>query len=412
MSRAPQLRISGERLWSRLMDMARIGATPRGGCNRLALTDEDRAARELFMSWCREVGCEVRVDEIGNIFARRSGRNSDRPPVLAGSHLDTQPTGGRFDGVFGVLAALEVVETLNDHGLETGAPIDVVSWTNEEGARFAGAMTGSAVWSGQMSLEEARALRDADGKSFGEELQRIGFVGDLPARPAPLTACFEIHIEQGPRLEAEGTTIGVVTGAQHMGWYEIRIRGREAHAGTTPMAMRHDPMRGLSRILPRLFAIADQHGEDSRLTCGVVHTEPASINTVPGLLTMTLDIRHPDRSAHETMVRDCSQIVQEECSGLGLAATLESLWETPGVVFDRGCIDAVRKAASLCGCSFKEMLSGAGHDAVNVSKVAPTSMIFVPCEGGVSHNEEERAEPADLEAGCNVLLHAVLAMAG
>ncbi|MGI9294224.1 MAG: Zn-dependent hydrolase [Pseudomonadales bacterium] len=401
-------RVNGERLWQRLMDMAQIGATAAGGCNRQALTDTDKVGRELFIGWCKAAGCEIRFDEIGNIFARRPGKNGALAPIIAGSHLDTQPTGGKFDGIYGVLAGLEVVETLNDHEIETQAPIEVIVWTNEEGCRFDTAMMGSAVWSGVMSLADAYALTDTEGRSVKDELTRIEHAGTNPAKPFPVTAAFEAHIEQGPVLEAEEQTIGVVTGVQHMSRYRIEVVGEETHAGPTPMTMRKDPMMALAKILPAMYELAETHGPDGRVTFGVIHADPASSNTVPGRLTFTADIRHPNKTHYDAMINGFHSCVENACDGLGLPVTIDCFWTAPGVEFNEDCIDAVRGAVADCGYSSRDMVSGAGHDAVNVSKVAPTSMIFIPCEGGVSHNEAENASPEHIEAGCNVLLHAIL----
>lgn len=402
------IRVNGQRLWQRLKDMAQIGATDAGGCNRQALTDTDKAGRELFIGWCKAAGCDVRFDEIGNIFARRAGRNSALPPIITGSHLDTQPTGGKFDGIYGVLAALEVIEALNDHQLETEAPLEVIVWTNEEGCRFDTAMMGSAVWSGVMSLEDAYALTDTEGLSVKGELLRIGHAGESQAESFPVTAAFEAHIEQGPVLEVEGQTIGIVTGVQHMSRYRIEILGQEAHAGPTPMIMRRDPMMALAKILPSMYQLAEVHAPDGRVTFGVIHADPASSNTVPGKLTFTVDIRHPDKTSYAAMIDGFHTCVAEACEGLDLPVTIDCFWTAPGVEFDADCINAVRDAAVECGYAALEMVSGAGHDAVNVSKVAPTSMIFIPCEGGISHNEAENVTPEHAEAGCNVLLQAIL----
>lgn len=403
--------INSERLWARLMEMAKVGATPAGGCNRQALTDEDRVGRELFMQWCREAGCEVWLDQIGNIFARREGRNRELPPVMTGSHLDTQPTGGKFDGIYGVLAGLEVMESLNDAEVMTEAPIDVVVWTNEEGCRFDTAMMGSAVWSGQMSLEEAYALTDTKGVSVVDELRRIDHLGTTPAQCYPVTAAFETHIEQGPMLEATERTIGIVTGVQHMSRHRIDIEGQEAHAGPTPMSLRKDPMMALARFLPQLYQLAEDHGPDGRMTFGVIHAEPGSNNTVPGHLMLTADIRHPQQQNYQAMLAGFHEAVTQACEALHLPCSIDCFWEAPGVAFDEDCIKAVKAGVKHCAYSAQEMFSGAGHDAVNVSSVAPTAMIFIPCEGGLSHNEAENAEQTDLAAGCNVLLHAMAEMA-
>ena len=408
-SKAPDaLRVNGERLWSRLMDMAEHGATPAGGCNRQALTDADKAGRDLFLDWCKAAGCAIRIDAVGNLFARRAGARNELPPVLAGSHLDTQPTGGKFDGVYGVLAALEVVETLNDAGRQTRHPLEVAVWTNEEGCRFDAAMMGSAVWAGALPLESAYALRDRQGLSVQDELRRIGYLGDSPATAHPLHAAFELHIEQGPILEAEGKEVGLVTGAQHMSRHRALIFGMEAHAGPTPMELRKDPMMALADFLPRLYALAREQGEDGRITFGFVQAQPGAINTVPGRLELTIDIRHPEGGRHQAMQRGCREIIAAACNRLGLRFDLQCLWEAPGVAFHPHCVEAVRAAARHLGCASREIVSGAGHDACNLAAAAPTGMIFIPCAGGLSHNEAESISPEQAETGANVLLHAML----
>lgn len=412
MSDLNSIKIDGERLWSRLEELGKIGATVKGGCNRQALTDEDKTGRELFILWSRDAGCEIRIDEIGNIFARRPGRDNSLPPVIAGSHLDTQPTGGKYDGVYGVLAGLEVIETLNDHQQETEHPIEAVVWTNEEGCRFNIAMMGSAVWSGAMTLEQAYGLTDSNGLTVKDELQRIGHLGNTPAQHSAVKAAFEVHIEQGPVLEAANISIGVVTGVQHMSRHQIEIIGKEAHAGPTPMDIRKDPMMALAKFLPELYQLADDHAPHGRMTFGFIDALPGSNNTVPGLLTMTVDIRHPDRSSYDAMIAGCQLVIKSACGQLDLPYSLECFWEAPGVAFDKNCIDAVRMAANINGYNSLDIVSGAGHDACNVAAAVPTSMIFIPCRDGLSHNEAEYASPAHIEAGANVLLQAMLLSAG
>lgn len=405
------LEINAERLWSRHMDMAKIGATHKGGNNRQALTDEDIAGRKLFISWCEAAGCSVRIDEIGNIFARRKGRMQDAPPVITGSHLDTQPTGGRFDGIFGVLSGLEVIETLNNQDVETDHPIEVVVWCNEEGCRFTTAMMGSAVWAGQIPIEETMALEDTQGHTVRSELERTGHFGAMPAKAFPVKAAIEAHIEQGPVLEQTENVIGVVTGVQNMSRHEIIVTGQEVHAGPTPMSMRQDPMRALSVFLPKLYGIADKYGEDARMTFGVIHADPASNNTVPGRLKMTVDIRHPLKEVYNNMVSETYAIVKAACEQEEVPVALREFFHAPGVVFDSEVVAAVDDATKGLGLSHMKMVSGAGHDACNVAAVAPTGMIFIPCKGGISHNEAEYAEPEHVTAGANVLLNAMLACA-
>ncbi len=409
MSHASDLCVDGERLWTSLMAMAEIGATPAGGCNRLALSDLDRVGRDLFGVWYRAAGLAVRVDRMGNLFARRPGRDPERPPILMGSHLDTQPTGGKFDGVYGVLAGLEVVRTLNDADVETEGPVEVVVWTNEEGARFAPAMIGSGVWAGVFTLDEAHAARDADGLRFGDELARIGYLGDEEARAFPVHGAFEAHIEQGPVLEDETQQIGVVTGVQGMRWYDLCLSGEACHAGTTPMAARRDPARSAAEVISAFYDGLERFGEDARGTIGVLASEPESRNTVPGEVSASVDLRHPDPATLDAMEGALRELMDTTCRARGTTGTLERVWDSPPIVFDADCVAAVRGAAAACGYRHRDIVSGAGHDSVYVSRVAPAAMIFVPCLGGLSHNEAESATRADLEAGGNVLLGAVLA---
>ena len=404
-------KITGERLWSSLMEMAEIGKTPRGGCNRQALTDEDKRGRDLYVSWCRAAGCEISVDSMGNIFARRQGANDSLPPVIAGSHLDTQPTGGKFDGVYGVLSGLEVIRTLNDANVETEHPIEVVCWTNEEGARFSPAMLGSGVWAGEFSLDYGHNRMNKAGQTVKEELQRIGYLGPETCRPKPLRAAFEVHIEQGPILENAGLQIGIVRGVQAIGWYDLVIEGLPCHAGTTPMEVRRDPVMALYAILDKLYQVADDFKPWARMTFGDIRVEPGSRNTVPERLTVTVDMRHPEQAQVKHMEGIMREIVRNECGKYRLTGEVREELDSPAISFDDDCINAVRHAAESLGYSNMQMVSGAGHDSVYVSRVAPTSMIFIPCEGGLSHNEAENARREDLEAGCNVLLHAMLQMA-
>lgn len=416
------LRINGERLWQRLMTMAQIGATPKGGVCRVALTEEDRRGRDLFIQWCREANCTISIDQMGNIFARRAdsglslglslGLSDDLPPVLAGSHLDSQPTGGKFDGVYGVLAALEVVETLNDQQIQTTAPLEIVSWTNEEGARFAPAMIASGVFAGVFDLAYGWSRKDGEGHSLGEALQQIGYMGDAPMGNRPIKAAFELHIEQGPILESEGKAVGIVTGVQGIRWYELTIEGKEAHAGPTPMSHRRDPVQGMIPILRRIYELATKNAPHGRATIGNIQAEPGVINTVPSRLTIQVDLRHPEAAVLDEMHSALQQIVSSECAARELNGQVNQIWYSPPVAFDPNCITAVREAAKTVGTPAMEIVSGAGHDAVYLARVAPTSMIFIPCENGLSHNELENATKEDVIAGANVLLHAVLAQAG
>jgi N-carbamoyl-L-amino-acid hydrolase len=405
------LRVNGDRLWSRLMDMARIGATPAGGCNRQALSDLDMEGRALLQRWAEAAGCEARVDAIGNLFLHRAGRDPQLPVVMTGSHLDTQPTGGKFDGVYGVLAGLEVIESLNDAGIVTEHPLELAVWCNEEGSRFPMAMMGSAVWAGRLELEAAHLITDRRGVSVREELIRWKFpLNDDTPRTA-VKASLEAHIEQGPLLEQRGKRIGVVTGVQHMCRYEIVLHGQEAHAGPTPMHLRKDPVRVLAEVLPAMYAAARSLGEEARFTVGFIETKPGSPNTVPGLLKFTVDIRHPDAGRYQALKQKLIDTVTAAIRQHKVKGGASLMWEAPGVSFDADCIAAVREAAESLGFERDEMVSGAGHDSCNVCAVVPTAMIFVPCAGGLSHNEAESASPEDLAAGADVLLHALLRLA-
>ena len=402
------IRINADRLWQSLMDMAVIGATDKGGCNRQALTDLDKQGRDLFRGWCEEAACTIRVDKMGNIFARRAGSDNSLPAVIAGSHLDTQPTGGKFDGVYGVLAALEVIRSLNDAGVETRHPLEAVVWTNEEGARFAPAMIGSGVWSGEFNLEYGHSRRDKEGRSIGEELERIAYLGKEECSAGAVRAAFEVHIEQGPILEQEALQIGVLTGVQGMRWYDLLIEGQPCHAGPTPMEMRRDPFMALHRIVARLYELVAEQAPWARITFGDIRAEPGSRNTVPEKLLLSVDLRHPDEDVLEQIDHSMRNTVDEVCRELDMQGEVHNEWLSPSVKFDQDCIQAVQSAVDLLGYSNRQMVSGAGHDSVYVSRVAPTSMIFIPCEGGLSHNEAENASKEDIAAGANVLLHAMM----
>ena len=405
------LRVNGDRLWSRLMRMAQIGATAQGGCNRQALSDADMAGRKLLAEWAEAAGCRVRTDAAGNLFARRPGREDSLPVVMTGSHLDTQPTGGKFDGVYGVLAGLEVIESLNDHGVATRHPIELSVWCNEEGSRFPMAMMGSAVWAGRLPLESAYALSDRAGANVRSELERLEVDTAKSLERQAVKASLEVHIEQGPVLEQQGKTIGVVTGVQHMSRHEIAITGREAHAGPTPMHLRRDPIRVLAEVLPKLYAVTESHGPEARFTVGIIETRPGSPNTVPGSLRFTVDVRHPDAHHYAALKAAVPATVRASLQAHGLDGEIRCVWEAPGVAFHAACVAAVRDAAQSLGFAAIDMVSGAGHDSCNVSSVVPTAMVFVPCAGGLSHNEAESATAADLAAGADVLLHAMLALA-
>jgi len=405
------LRVNGERLWQSLMTMAEIGATAKGGVCRLTLSDEDKRGRDLFRRWCEEAGLTVTVDQMGSMFGHRTGSDPERPPVVLGSHLDSQPTGGKFDGALGVLAALEVVRTLNDRGVETKAPLEVVNWTNEEGARFAPAMIASGVFAGVFNLDYALARADRDGRTIGAELQRIGYAGRQKVGHRPLGALFELHIEQGPILEAEGKRIGVVTGGQGARWYDCQVIGAEAHAGPTPMEARRDALRGAAELLPEIYQIAHDQAPNGRATVGEFRAWPGSRNTVPGRIDFTVDLRHPDGGVIDAMDHALQEAFERARgrSGDRLEFHLHEIWYAPPVAFDAACVEAVRQGAAALGLPSREIVSGAGHDAVYMARVVPTAMIFVPCKDGISHNEVEYASPEACADGANVLLHAALA---
>jgi beta-ureidopropionase / N-carbamoyl-L-amino-acid hydrolase len=403
------LKVNSERLWASLMELAEIGATPKGGVCRLALSDLDGEARRRFIRWCEEAGCRVSVDKIGNIFARRPGRKPDLPPVMAGSHLDTQPTGGRFDGAYGVMAGLEIVRTLNDHQYETEAPIEIVAWTNEEGSRFSPAMVGSGVFAGVFELDYGLARPDnVTGVKLGAELHRIGFAGPEPVGRRKLAAYFEAHIEQGPVLEAAGLPVGVVTGAQGQRWYEITVTGQEAHAGPTPMPRRRDALVGAARMIDAVNRIGHAHAPDACATVGFVQVSPNSRNTIPGRVFFTVDFRHPQDAVLSEMDGELRAACAEAAATQNLEAVVEEFWHFPPTPFDPALVGRVREAAAALGYPHRDIISGAGHDAVYLARVAASAMVFVPCKGGISHNETEDAKPEDLTTGCNVLLNAVL----
>jgi N-carbamoyl-L-amino-acid hydrolase len=407
-----RVQINGRRLWQSLMVMAEIGATAKGGCRRLALGDEDKAARDLFRQWCQEAGCRVTVDEMGNMFARRPGRDNTKAPVGAGSHLDTQPHGGKFDGVFGVLAALEVVRALNEAGIETAVPLEIVNWTNEEGARFAPGMLASGVFGGVFDLEYALSRVDLAGKGVGQELARIGYAGDVPCGDHAFTAFFEAHIEQGPILEREQKQVGVVTAVQGFRWYDVTITGQDAHAGSTPMHGRRDALLGAAQFIQAVNELALTYAPDGRGTVGQFQVSPNSRNTIPGRVDLTIDMRHPEAVVLTAMDGAVHDIGERIATEMDVAVGVELVSYSPPVVFDEGCITAVQTACQSLGIPYRRMISGAGHDACYISRISPTSMIFVPCAGGISHNEAESARPEDLEAGANVLLRAILHYAG
>jgi len=406
-----ELRINGERLWQSLMDLAAIGATEKGGVKRLALTDLDREGRNLVVRWGREAGLEVTVDQIGNVFMRREGRNPTLFPIVTGSHVDTQPTGGKFDGNYGVLAGLEVVRTLNERGIQTEAPIEVAFWTNEEGSRFVPVMMGSGVFCGAFSLETAYAARDVDGISVREELERIGYLGDEVPGRHPIGAYFETHIEQGPVLEDADKVIGVVPAVMGLSWYDCVVSGMEAHAGPTPMGLRRDALQVATTIMQEVVAIANRYPPYGRGTVGMVQVFPNSRNVIPGQVKFSIDLRNVSEDLLNTMHEEMLAFVAKTRADSGLGIEVERVSYYPPCPFHPDCVNAVRAATEKLGYSSMDVVSGAGHDAIYAARVAPAGMIFVPCKDGISHNEIEDARPDHLEAGCNVLLHAMLAHA-
>jgi beta-ureidopropionase / N-carbamoyl-L-amino-acid hydrolase len=402
------VRVNGARLWDSLMEMAKIGATPKGGCKRLTLTDLDKQGRTLFRRWCEDAGCTVTVDQMGNMFARRTGQDETLPPVIVGSHLDTQPTGGKFDGVLGVLGALEVVRSLNDLKIKTRHPIEVANWTNEEGSRFAPAMVSSGVFAGVYTREFAYSRTDPDGKTLGDELERIGFKGEEPIGGRPVHAFFELHIEQGPILEDESIDVGVVTHGQGQRWYEIRLTGFESHAGSTPMPRRKDALLGAARIVELVNAIGLSKAPLGVSTVGMLNPYPNSRNVIPGEVFMACEFRHPIDATLSEMDAALKDGLEAIAGKIGLTYDLKQVFYYAPVAFDSRCVEAVRRAAERFGYSHRDIVSGAGHDACYMARVAPTSMVFTPCVDGVSHNESEDIKQEWSTAGANVLMHAVL----
>ena len=404
------IRADENRLWTSLMEMGRIGATPGGGVGRIALTELDKQARDLFVGWCEESGCTVRVDPMGNIFARRAGSDAELAPIMTGSHLDTQPLGGKFDGIYGVLAGLEAVRAMNDARITTRAPIEVVVWTDEEGVRFSG-MLASGVFSGVYTLEEALARTDSDGVTMAAALEAIGYAGSAPIGGNPPQAFFEAHIEQGPILEAEGKTVGVVMGAQGQRCFQVTVTGEEGHAGTLPMTLRRDALLGAARMVVAVNGIAFAHEPHPVITVGSIDARPNSPNTISGQTRFSIDSRHPDDAVLATV----EQQMRESCAAVAKEAELELSFELvserASVSFDEGCVESIRNAAEQLAIPHRDMYSGAGHDACNLALAAPTGMIFVPCERGISHNEQENAKPEDLADGCSVLTHVLMGRA-
>jgi beta-ureidopropionase / N-carbamoyl-L-amino-acid hydrolase len=403
--------IDGRRLWDSLMTMARIGATAKGGVRRLTLTEVDRRGRDRFRAACEAAGLTVRVDAIGNMFARRTGRDPNRLPVLFGSHLDSQPSGGKFDGALGVLAGLEVMHTLNDLGVITEAPLELVNWTDEEGSRFGHSLMGSGVWSGVFSLDKAYALSDVEGVTVGTALDGIGYRGPEPAVSFPADAYFELHIEQGPILERETKQIGIVTGAQAMVWHDAVVTGQDSHAGTTPPSARKDALVCAARIIDLVDRMMRARGEDGRGTVGQLLVSPNSRNVVPGEVRFSVEFRHPSDAEVDRLDAQFPREAGFIARDCGVRLELAQLFKIPAQPFDPACVDLVRQGAAKLGYSAREIVSGAGHDAVYVARHVPTAMIFTPCKDGLSHNEAESIEPKEAEAGAQVLFEAVLARA-
>ena len=406
------IRIDSARLWDSLMSMAQIGPGIAGGNNRQTLTDADSEGRHLFARWCAEAGLTLGVDRMGNMFARREGTDPAALPVCMGSHLDTQPTGGKYDGVLGVLGGLEVIRTLNDLNIRTRHPILLVNWTNEEGTRFAPAMLASGVFAGIHTLDYAHDRRDAQGKRFGDELARIGWAGEEEVGARPMHAMFELHIEQGPILEAEGKEIGVVTHGQGLWWLQITLTGRDAHTGSTPMHMRLNAGLGMARIMERVHQIAMSHQPGAVGAVGHAELHPNSRNVIPGSAVFTVDIRSPEQGRLDAMRAETERAAHAVARELGLGCTVEPVGHFDPVTFDPTLVDRVRHTAERLGYSHMNIVSGAGHDACWINRIAPTVMIMCPCEGGLSHNEAEAITPDWAARGTDVLFHAVVETAG
>ncbi len=405
---AANLRIDAARLWDSLMEMARIGPGIAGGNNRQTLSDDDAKGRALFDRWCKAAGCTMGLDAMGTMFARREGTDPDALPVYVGSHLDTQPTGGKYDGVLGVLGGLEIIRTLNDLGIKTRHPIVVVNWTNEEGTRFAPAMLASGVFAGMHTQDYAYARRDAKGLSFGDELTRIGWKGAEKVGARKMKAFFELHIEQGPILAAEGKQIGVVTHGQGLWWLQITLTGRDAHTGSTPMPLRKNAGLGMARITLLVHETAMAHQPAAVGAVGHCEVYPNSRNVIPGKVVFTVDIRSPDQAILDAMKARIEAGAAEIAAALGLGIEIEDVGHFDPVTFDPGCVSAIRNAAERLGYSHRDIVSGAGHDACWINRVAPTAMVMCPCVDGLSHNEAEEISPEWAAAGADVLLHAVL----
>ncbi|MGE3832178.1 MAG: Zn-dependent hydrolase [Parvibaculaceae bacterium] len=407
MTSKSNLTINPQRLWDAIMETAKYGATPKGGIKRLTVSDEDKKVRDWFKAQCEALGCTVSIDSVGNMFALRTGRNNALLPIAMGSHLDTQPTGGKFDGVLGVLGALEAMRSMVDLGYETNAPVMIVNWTNEEGSRFAPAMLASGVYAGVFTPDYAYSREDRDGITFGDELERIGYKGKEPVGSHKFQAMFELHIEQGPILEAEQKMIGVVTGVQGMRWYEVTVKGQEAHTGATPMKLRKNALLGAARMIDAIHEVGMKH-LPGVASVGLIENRPNSRNVVPGEVFFTVDLRHPDEAVLDRMEKEYKAALPRIAEQLGLELDEKRIWNSPAVKFAPKLIECVRHGAEQAGYSTRDMASGAGHDAAYIARVAPTTMIFVPCLGGLSHNEAESTSFDECAAGSQVLLNAVL----
>jgi N-carbamoyl-L-amino-acid hydrolase len=407
-SMGENLRVNGARLWDSLMEMAKIGPGVAGGNNRQTVTDEDSEGRHLFKDWCEAAGCTMGLDTMGNMFATRAGTDPDALPVYVGSHLDTQPTGGKYDGVLGVLSGLEIIRTMNDLDIETKHPIVVTNWTNEEGTRYAPAMLSSGVFAGLHTQDWAYDRADAEGKKFGDELKRIGWQGDETVGARKMHAFFELHIEQGPILEAEGKDIGVVTHGQGLSWTQVTIHGKDAHTGSTPMPMRKNAGLAMARVLEKVEVIAMSHAPHAVGAAGHIDVYPNSRNVIPGKVVFTVDFRSPELDVITDMEARLRVEAQAICDAMGMDIEFEKVGGFDPVTFDEGCVSAVRAAAERLGYSHMNLISGAGHDACWINRVAPTAMVMCPCVGGLSHNEAEEISPEWATAGTDVLMHAVL----
>ncbi|GGA15488.1 Zn-dependent hydrolase [Neptunicoccus cionae] len=405
---ASNLRINADRLWDSLMEMAKIGPGVAGGNNRQTLTDEDGEGRALFQKWCEEAGCTMGLDTMGNMFARYEGTDPDALPVFVGSHLDTQPTGGKYDGILGVLGGLELLRSMNDLGVKTKHPIVVTNWTNEEGTRFAPAMLASGVFAGMHTQDWAHAREDAEGLKFGDELARIGWKGDEPVGERKMHAFFELHIEQGPILEAEGKDVGVVTHGQGLSWTQVTVTGKDAHTGSTPMPMRKNAGLGMARMLEQVEEIAWSHKPDAVGAAGHIDVYPNSRNVIPGKVVFTVDFRSPQLDVIKDMETRFKAAAQKIADDMGLGVEFEKVGGFDPVEFDEGCVTAVRNAAERLGYSHRNIVSGAGHDACWINRMAPTAMVMCPCVDGLSHNEAEEISKEWAAAGADVLMHAVL----